>query len=159
MISINHDSEYKIDFVIPQGPPGPNPPVCYIDYGVSSNRFLTIKDYKIFNSNGEFSVSNNNIIVEPGTYEITFCGRVDVNNDFESPITVALHEDLGSGFSQIVGDMSFVLQKGTKLLQFSETKLITFNNKKTLMAFVSNNNAVTVTVSMGSLILKKVLTS
>lgn len=41
-------------------------------------------------------------------------------------------------------------------MQFSETKLIHFDNTKNIMALISNNNSVTTTVSLGSLILKKI---
>lgn len=160
---MDKNANFVLDFSIPQGPTGPtgpNPPACYIDYAVSNNnKNLAIEDYKIFNSNGEFSVNNNILSVEPGTYEITFCGKIDVNEDFQSNITVSLQEDLGGGFSQPINDMAIILSKGTKCMQFSETKLITFSNKKNIMTLISNNNAITVnvTVSMGSLIVKKIL--
>ncbi len=162
---MDEKASFVLDFSIPQGPTGPcgpNPPACYIDYAVNNNgNILSIKNSKIFNSNGEFAISGNTVTITPGTYEITFCGKIDVSQDFQSNIRVALHEDLGGGYSQIFNDMEFILPKGTTCMQFSETKLMTVDKQKKILALVSNNNAITitVTVSMGSLILKKIVTN
>ena len=69
-------TEFILDFQIPQGPTGPtgpNPPMCYVDYNTSNNtNRLSIKNTNIFHSNGEFATNNNELVVNSGTYEITF---------------------------------------------------------------------------------------
>lgn len=155
-----NSAEYILDFIIPTGatgPTGPNPPLCYIDYNTSNNNSgLSIQDSKIYNSNGEFSVNDDTLTVAQGTYEITFCGKIDVSGDFKNSIVVSLHELLGGGYSQPVSGMMIILPSGMTCMQFSETKLIHFDNTKNIVALVSNNNSVTATVSLGSLILKKI---
>ena len=66
--------EYVLDFVIPAGETGPNPPLCYIDYNTTTNaKRLSIKGTKIFHSNNDFTVNaDNSLTIIPGTYEITF---------------------------------------------------------------------------------------
>lgn len=153
--------EYILDFVIPigpTGPTGPNPPICYVNYSssITSNR-LSIQDTKTFNSNGEFSANGDQLSVHSGTYEVTFCGKIEANGSFQNNIMVALQESLGGGFSQPVDGMTIVLPKGTECMHFSETRIINFSADKNLIVVITNNNASSVTISMGSLILKKIL--
>lgn len=156
-------TEFVLDFSIPQGatgPTGPNPPLCYVDYITSSTsgRNFLLKDSTILNANGEFTIENNStIVVNPGTYEITFCGHIEVGGDFQYAIMTALYEDLGSGYTQPIGNMTISLPSGIKFTQFSQTQLVTFNNTKKLIVYLSNNNSVTATVKLCTLILKKVV--
>lgn len=154
--------EYVLNFSIPQGPTGPegpNLPICYVNYNTVTNpKRLSIKDTKMFHTNGEFSVNGDLLSVQPGTYEVTFCGRIDVNQDFQSNIMVALQESLGGGYSQPVSGMTMVLAPGMNCMHFSETRIITLSDAEDIFVIVSNNNAISIstTVSMGSLILKKI---
>lgn len=153
---------YVLDFLIPQGPTGPvgpNLPVCYVDYNTATNpKRLSIKETKMFHANGEFSVTGDTLSVHAGTYEVTFCGKIDVNQDFQSNITVSLQESLGGGYFQPVTGMTMVLMPGTNCMHFSETRIITFNGPEDIVVIITNNNAISVsaTISMGSLLLKKI---
>lgn len=152
--------EYVLDFLVPQGPTGPegpNLPICYVDYNTSTNgKKLSIKDSKILNSNGDFSINGNVLSVNAGIYEITFCGRMDVKEAFQNNIMVSLHENLGGGYSQPVSGMTMILAPGTNCMHFSETRIIHFTADEELFVMISNNNTASATVSMGSLILKKI---
>ncbi len=150
--------EYVLDFVIPAGETGPNPPLCYIDYNTTTNaKRLSIKGTKIFHSNNDFTVNaDNSLTIIPGTYEITFCGKIECNGNFQRDITVSLHEILGGGISQPVEGMSIVLSPGMSYIHFSETRILTFPDPEDIFVLISNNNTEPVTVSMGSLILRKI---
>lgn len=159
---MNQNTEqYTLDFVIPigpTGPTGPNPPICYINYNTSNNsNILTIRDAKTFNSNGEFSTSENMVNVHSGNYEITFCGKIETDGSFQNNIMVSLQENLGGSFSQPIDGMTIVLPQGTKCMHFSETRIVNFKDEEGLKVVITNNNPSPVTVSMGALTLKKIL--
>lgn len=159
----DNTEDYVLNFVIPAGetgptgPMGPKLPICYVNYNTSNNdKNLTINNAEMFNSNGEFSVNDDILTVNPGTYEITFCGKIEVKGTFQNNIMVALHESLGGGFSQPISGMIMILPTGTNCMHFSETRIINFDNTKNIFVIITNNNSVSATVSMGSLILKKI---
>ena len=158
---MNDTAELVLDFSIPQGPTGPmgpNPPMCYIDYNTSNNaNKLSIKDSKIFHSNGDFTVNGNALTITPGTYEVTFCGKIEINGSFQSTILVALQESLGGAFSQPIEGMTISLPPGTSCMHFSETRVISFNDIENIKVIITNHNASPVTVSMGSLTMKKII--
>ena len=161
---MDETTEYVLDFSVPQGPTGPtgpNPPLCYVEYydtNTASRNFL-IEKSKILNSNGEFSIENNTtVIVNPGTYEITFCGQVEVSGDFQLIIMTAVYEDLGNSYTQLIGNLVVALPPGIKFTNFSQTQFITFDKSKKLIVYISNNNSVTATAKLCTLILKKVET-
>lgn len=154
-------TEFILDFQIPQGPTGPtgpNPPMCYVDYNTSNNtNRLSIKNTNIFHSNGEFATNNNELVVNSGTYEITFCGKIEVSGDFKNNIMVSLQESLGGGYSQPIDGMTITLPSGTACMHFSETRILNFTNTTDIVVIITNQNASPVTVSMGTLILRKIL--
>lgn len=134
---------------------GPKLPICYVNYNTSNNdKNLTINNSEMFNSNGKFSVNDDVLMVNPGTYEITFCEKIDVKGTFQNNIMVALHESLGGGFSQPIGGMIMILQTGTNCMHFSETRIINLDNTKNIFIIITNNNSVSATISMASNIKK-----
>ena len=110
----------------------------------------------MLHTNGDFSISGDVLSANAGIYEITFCGRIDVKEAFQNNIMVSLHENLGGGYSQPVSGMTMILTPGTTCMHFSETRIISFDAKEELFVMISNNNSASVTVSMVSLILKKI---
>ena len=158
---MNESTEFVLDFSLPQGPTGPtgpNPPICYIDYNTSNNiNKLSIKNSKIFNSNEDFSVNGNALTIKSGTYEITFCCKIEASGTFQYYVMVSLLESLGGGYNQPIDGMTMVMPQGTECMHFSETRIIDFNDEEDIVVIITNNNPISVTISMVSLILKKIL--
>ncbi len=154
-------TEYILDFSVPQGPTGPmgpNYPICYVDYNtVNGGKYLTIKSVKTIHSNGEFTRDDNGIYVEAGTYEITFCGKMEMDSAFQKEVSVGIQEDLGGGYSSPIEGMKAIMPVGTLCMHFSETRILEFDDRTDLVIMLFNQNANPLVVSMGSLILKKII--
>lgn len=153
------EKEYVLNFSVPQGPTGPigpNYPICYVNYNTANGgKNLTINSVKTIHSNGEFTRDDNGIYVEAGTYEITFCGKIEMNSTFQKDVSVAIQEDLGGGFSQPVEGMTVIMPTETLCMHFSETRILEFDDRTDLIIMLFNQNANPMVVSMGTLILKK----
>ena len=90
-----------------------------------------------------------------GTYEITFCGKIEMNSAFQKDVSAAIQEDLGGGFSQPVEGMTVVMPTETLCMHFSQTRNLEFDDRTDLIIMIFNQNSNPIVVSMGALILKK----
>lgn len=155
------NGEYILDFVIPAGPTGPIGPsgissLCYANFNnATSVGNMTINTNIILPINSiDYTITSNTIhINQPGYYEITFCGKIDINTA-NKIIDVKLMCDK-SGVTTEMPGMSGQWKDGSQVIHFSQTSIYQFDESVIFTVSVSTNGTTTFNVGSVNLIIKK----
>ena len=158
---MDSNGEYILDFVIPSGPTGPTGPaglssLCYVNFEdtVSAGDMATDTNIVLPLNSTDYTIGSNTIrINQPGYYEITFCGKIDMNSA-NKEIDVKLIWD-NSGVPTQMPGMSGQWKDGSQVIHFSQTSIYSFDKSIILSVLVSVNGTTTFNVGSVNLIIKK----
>lgn len=158
---MNDITEYTLNFVIPQGPTGPKGSslpgsICCINFSsADTSKVMSIENSQIYPSNSpNYQVNSNSIIIlTPGNYEMSICGKIDQSTNVG--ITVELEQEENGTYTRIPG-MYGTWKDGTQMVHFSQTTVCTFTKATTLRVRITTTANGNINITFVNLIIKKI---
>ncbi len=155
---MNLDSDYTLDFIIPEGPTGPVGPIgiTAIFYtnleNTSSVGYLTLVRTTIVPSNTNlFTYTNNTILLnEVGYYEISFSGRLKEAGSNTTAFVIIKTEDNG-----VEENFMTISLDNSQEIYFSQTKILKANSSVRLVIEFSKISTSNGILENANLIIKK----
>lgn len=154
---------YVIDFVIPSGEIGPTGPtgpgieqnICFISYGYkTSNGYLNIESSRLIpTSSPNYIINGNKLTIEPGLYEITYCGSLKKTGSSQAAINLVTVSE--NGATTVLPDMGIYLGIESQSTYFSTTAIFEFPKNLDLYVQLSQLNATSIEADSVNVIIKK----
>ncbi len=151
--------EYVLDFVIPCGPTGPksDSDICFISYGYKKNVSgdLQIEKSRIIPDNSSiYTINGDEVQVETGVYEITYCGNLKKPEQTGQAL-LNLYV-MVNGSSTTLPDMGIYLAGDDTYTYFSSTGVFDFTQKRNLVVNLAFFGTTNVEVDKVNVLIKKI---
>lgn len=152
------DSDYTLDFIIPEGPTGPTGPIgitaiLYTNFeNATSASYLTLIRTNVVPENFNiFAFTNNTIFLnEIGYYEISFSGRLKETGSTTSSSVIIKTEDNG-----VEENFITISLDNSQEIYFSQTKILKANSSVRLVIEFNKSSTSNGILENANLIIKK----